>query len=378
MAPEGPGRAPDATYVRVHPYLINIDRNPVRLLKLLYRKSAPLGIIDWNTPPIAARFRTSALYIMISIGLKCVAARAIRRVGGRPSFVLLPDHGDVAMFCFPECVRLFDLESARITNLCAPGSPDRRSRLATMLEHQSRLGAAGVAPQIYERNDTGDTYVEELCDATRLKTRQWWKKELFEKVGAAARTIQRACPGVVQQNGDRIRELSECLAALPVSDPEASSHQWLRNQVESACDAVDPGKESELFLSHGDLARRNVLVRRDGSIVCIDWHTVDYRSRDYDIYNYCFSIAQDDVAKPLSEHTLFEYLHEVLGWPDASKAKEDFRRFRMEFFLTRLKYFLLPGAADGARAARVLRQLEGYVESFACYEDYCDTCSGPA
>lgn len=367
------GRRNDAVYVKVHPYFINVERSPGRLLRRLYTRSAALGIVDWNTPLVSMRLRSSALYLMSSIGLKCAAARALAAFGKCPGSVSLPDRGDIAMFCFPDCVRLFDLDRWRITNICTSESPDARRRLARMLDFQRKIGESGVAPKIYDGDHAGDTYIEELCDAARLKSRKWWRKEIFDTVNTAARVIQRSSPGQVKRLGDRVEELRDCVAVLPQTGRESACRDWLLGQVDVACGGVDSHEEMELFLSHGDLARRNILVRRDGSIVCIDWHTVDYRIKDYDIYNYHFSIAQDGAAESLPESAVFEYLQEALGRPAGSEAIHAVRRFRLDFFLTRLKCFLLPGAGDESRASRVLEQLRKYAGCLARYEDYCNT-----
>lgn len=361
----------NAQYARAHPFFVNIDCSLGRLLGLLYRKSAPLGIIDANTPLISLRLRSSALHVMLSVALKWLAGRTIGQFGRWPELVSLPDRGEVALFCFPDCVRLFDLVGSRVTTLCEPVETAARERLATKLAHQSHLAGLGLAPKVYEADEANGAYSEELCQGARLKTQQWWRPAVFEKINQSAAAIQGSSPPVQLRAGDRIRELRALVAALHRGRTDPGAHEWLSGEVDNVCEGVDPNAAMELFLSHGDLARRNILIRQDCSVVFIDWYTVDFRAKDYDIYNYHLSIAQDAADAPVSETRLFDYLHEALSRPDPVRAAEGLQRFILDFYLTRLKYFMPTGSTDASRAAGVLDQMRSYAACFARYRAFC-------
>lgn len=364
----------NAPYVKIHPYFFNIGRRIGGLLRLLYTKSAPLGIIDPKTPLVALRIRSSAIYILTSIGVKCCAAKTKVYLGRKPEFASLPDCGDIAMFCFPNCMRMFDLSGARITNICILEEPDVRLKLIEMVDKQTKLGEMGVAPRIYERDNEGHSYVEELCEGTRLKNRAWWRREVFKEVSDKARTIQRSSPEVSRSVKDVADELRACIEQLPEIYFEKTSDDWLTDEAEVVCNDVNLCQEVGSALSHGDLACRNVLVRPDESIVFIDWQTLDFRVKDYDIYNYHFSIAQNGAEDRLPENTVFEYLNENLKLEDKDAALKGLAEFKLEFLATRLKYFVLCSdmEMDSTRISRVLVQIRNYVSCFRRYGEYCD------
>lgn len=365
------GRMGNAAFVKMRKYYLNMDCGTGRLLSLLRENSAALGIIQRDTPLISTRIRSSEVYILTSIGLKCTIARVRRLLGFKDRFVSLPDRGEVAMFCFPDRVRIFDLNGHQITNLCSSDNRDYRQKLAMLVEHQEALGELGVAPRIY-RKENGDNYVEELCQGIPLKKWKWWDRDVFREITRAARVVQASRPAVSRAIKDMVDELNGFIESLENLYPASMKDtvDKLVREIRSVCDDVDPGEDLEGLLSHGDLARRNILVRNDDSLVFIDWQTLDYRTRDYDIYNYHFSIVEDETADRVSEETVFEWLDAALGLQDREAALRALNRFRLEYYITRFKYFLPSRDPDASRVAQVLQQMYDYTICFRRYEEH--------
>lgn len=367
------GQTGNAAFVRIRRYFLNIDRGMGRLLGSLRTNSAALGIVQWDTPFISTRFRSCEIYILSSIGVKCVIARLKRLLGYQDRLVSLPDSGDVAMFCFPGRVRIFDLNGHRITNLCNSGNRDFRQKLATVIDHQETLGKLGVAPRICRKED-GDSYVEELCEGMPLKLWRWWDRHVFQEVTTAARTIQASRPAISTTIKDMVDEMNDLVGRLDSLYPgsiEDAVDELLINEIRNVCNNVDTGERVEGLLSHGDLARRNILVRRDNSLVFIDWQTLDYRVRDYDVYNYYFSVVEDHSADWVPEYTVFEWLGDALGFQDQDAVLSGLNKFKLEYYITRFKYFLLSPDSDSSRMARVLVQMYDYTRCFQRYGEYC-------
>lgn len=365
------GRMGNAAFVKMRKYYLNMDCGTGRLLGLLRANSAALGIIQRDTPLVSTRFRSSAIYILASIGLKCAMAKVRRLLGYRDRFVSLPDRGEVAMFCFPDRVRIFDLNEHLITNLCSSDSREYRQKLATLVEHQEALGELGVAPRIYRKED-GDSYVEELCRGKPLKMWKWWGRDVFREVTTAARVIQTSSPAISRTTKDMVDELNDFVGSLDKVYPGSieGTVDELNREIRSVCDNAEPGEDMEGLLSHGDLARRNILVRGDDSLVFIDWQTLDYRVRDYDVYNYHFSIVEDETADRVPEETVFEWLDESLGFQDRDTALRALNRFKLEYYITRFKYFLSSPDSDASRVAQVLQQMHDYTRCFRRYEEH--------
>lgn len=360
-------------YFRVHSFFFNVERGTVRLLRLLYRNSAALGIVHWNTPLISPKVRSCALYVLGAIGAKCLWAKLLRGLNRGTGFESLPNCGDVATFCFPAGARVFDLETKRIVNVYQPSNDEDSRRLERVIRDQERLGELGLAPKILQRHAPGGGYVEEMCDGAPLKTLAWWNADIFRRVAARAEMIQQAEHPADRRPTEVAVELSDTLdrvGSLYSGMRDSIGFAWLTDQVEDTCRRIARNQAQHAFLSHGDLARRNILMRRDGELVFIDWHTVGHRLTDYDIYNYHFSIIQDGCADRISESLVFEYLSEALKRPSGEQSAGQLLTFKLEFFLTRLKCFLLPGPPDRSRADKVLRQLQEYADCFARYETW--------
>lgn len=370
---EPDGSSHTAAFVEIHAFYYNIDRRLGRLLRLLFAKSQALGIVGSETPLLAVRVRSSAAYILLSIGVRCLLARAGRRLGMESRLRFLPDEGDVARFCFPDWVRVFDLGLARITNL--RNNRDRGAPPAEdpVIKYHRRLGQLGLAPRVYEASLETGNYVEELCVGTPLRAKAWWNKDILERVNARARQIQQAAPPRPTTAQALLDELTGWLAKMEeecgvnIDDPD---YAWLAGERRAAGRFAAAREEVPLYLSHGDAACRNVLLQEDGGVVFIDWLTVGYRIRDYDIYNYYFNLLWDDSDERLPEETMFEYLFESLQCENTSRALVDLDGFRLQFCVTRLSHFLLCADCDAgpARTQAVLgkmRDLTGIVGRYA-------------
>lgn len=369
------GAFANAAFVKVHAYFFNIDRGTSRLLRLIRTGSAALGIIQWCTPFLSIRLRSSATYLLSAIGLRCAFARVRRVLGDDRRLVSLPDRGDVAMYCYPDRIRIFDLKEHRIANICNPDSRESRQHLAAMLVDQTMLGEMGIAPRIYGWEDDSN-YIEELCDGMPLKSRDWWKPDMFHEVTALARAVQSTKPRTSVCVKDVVDELNEQVASLKALYAAAIEEVGgeLIDEIQAACDAVDRDQRLDRFLSHGDLARRNILVRRDDSLVFIDWHTLDYRVEDYDVYNYHFSIVEDGTAGSITEQAVFDLLDQVLGVRETDVALKGLNAFRLEYFTTRLNFFVPRNRPDAERVSKILAQMRGYAECFRRYEQHCRKC----
>lgn len=363
-----------AVFAKIHPYYFNMERGIVRLLELLYSKSAPLGIINPNTPLVSVRLRSCTVYLLVSIGIKFLVARVKLYIGFGLESVLLPNRGDLAIFSFPDCTRIFDLERSRIDNILPAVNMDAQRQFVRMVDMQEMLGEKGIAPRIYAKDQERRSYTEELCDGARLKHCTWWRKEIFREVSEVAKAIQRTLPSEKRKARNMADELYESITSLPGAHLEESSHDWLFDEAKMIRDAVDPLDEQEVFLSHGDLAVRNVLLGHDGKLVFIDWQTVGHRIKDYDVYNYHFSVVQNCDVEQVSEDTVFGYLYEALGLVDSNRVQRELDLFKLEFLVTRVKYFLLHHDANvnTGRVSRVLRQIQSYVSCFERYRQYCE------
>lgn len=364
-----------AAFIESHGWWFNIDRGLLRLLALMRTDSAALGIIRWDTPWISRRLRSSAAYILGAVGVRCACAKLARALGRGTSTASLPDAGHIARFCFPRGVRLFDLEAHAITNLAGVPDAAARRRLAAVIEAQQALAARGLAPAILETGPGEDAYREELCDGVPLKTRAWWEPDMFRRVTAKARLIQAARPPASRPGSELVAELDalmERCRALPAVAAGSAPWEWLANEIETDAAGLAADDFVDEYLSHGDLARRNILVHRDNSLVFVDWQTVGDRMPDYDLYTYHFSLVQDaDAGRTMSEPAVLDRLHAVLGSPPPGQAAALLRRFRLDFIRTRLQYFLLVDGVDAARRAQMLGQLRGYLECAARFERHC-------
>lgn len=363
-----------ASFIKIHAFLVNIDRRLGRLLYLVSTRSGALGLIHRGTPLVALHIRSSAIYILCSIGLKCVLARIQRAIGGTPCSVRLPDQGDIAVFHFPAGVRVFDLQNRRISNLTlSPGSEAPQQREA-VLNEQEMLGTVGLAPRVWRRDELDGGYIEEMCDGEPLKFQAWWEDGIFQEVTDTVRAIQNVRPAIRRQMEETSRALVDWLEVIgsrcaPFVDSEMQ--EWLQSEVRTVLNAVEMDAYAEGCLSHGDLARRNILLRANKGVMFIDWETVGYRVRDYDIYNYHFSIIQDGCSDVLPEAKVFEHLDKALSQSSPERAVKQLWCFRLDFLVTRMKYFLLPNIDDEAGSSRALTQLREFTECFARYEAHC-------
>jgi len=370
-SPRGPGRA---AFLELYHYNLNLDRSIGSLLKRLWTNSSALGIIKRASPRSRWHIRSNPLYALTAIAIHCTVAKCARKLGRSGRWVTLPNSGEVAIFCFPAYVRIFDLQRCRITNLFEGSRVDVRRSFGEMLSLQNHLESLRLAPRIYANETSADRYVEEYCPGTPLPEAHWWSRAMFDRVCNAAAAIQSALP--LQNRGveDITDVVSNGIDTLSTESSPArkeSPRVRLLSTLDWAAREAGETQLLELTLSHGDLAPRNVIVRPDQEIVLIDWQTVGHRPKNYDIYNYVFSVLADESQHRVSDEWAFRYLNSILKPVCFTAARKALAEYALAYLETRVTFFLLPSKADPLRMSRLVSQVERWLDITERYLGYC-------